>query len=116
MAAFDAPTYFSQPINALVFRPEVLRDAMPRRDLTLMTMMRSCLEQIGAQRGGYESLIDQVRTTIRRQLPDGYPLAAERRRLLQLSPTSIQRELSLAEHDLQRAGGRRPGRIWRRSI
>ena len=93
-AAFDAPTYFSQPVNALVFRPEVLTDPMPRRDLTLMTVMRSCLERLGARRDGYETVVDQVRTAVRRLLPEGYPALPAVATLLQLSAASLQRELS----------------------
>ena len=94
LAAFNAPTYFSQPTNALVFRPEVLTGPMPRRDLTLMTMMRSCLEQLGAKPGGYESVVDRVHTAIRTKLPEGYPSLQNIGDTLQLSSTSIQRELS----------------------
>lgn len=95
-AAFGAPTYFSQPTNALVFRPDVLDHPMPRRDLKLMTVMQTCLEQLGSDRKGYRTLVDHVRMAIRANLPDGYPALETVGHALQLSPTSIQRELSLA--------------------
>src|SRR5690606_34372900 len=34
-SAFDAPVYFSQPTNALLFRPELLNRPMPGSDLQL---------------------------------------------------------------------------------
>lgn len=94
--AFSAPVYFSQPTNALLFRPEVLDQPMPGRDLTLMTMMQTCLERIGGQKRGHEPLIDQVRSLIRTKLPEGYPCLEEISKALHLSVTTIQRELSNA--------------------
>ncbi|NQV46415.1 MAG: AraC family transcriptional regulator [Rhodospirillaceae bacterium] len=94
--AFGAPTYFSQPTNALVFRPETLEHKMPRRDLRLMTMMQTCLERLGSGRNGCESLIDRVRSVIRMKLPEGCPSLEVVGNALQLSSVSIQRELSLA--------------------
>jgi len=92
--AFGAPVYFSQPSNALLFRPEIMDRPMPGRDLNLMTMMQTCLEQLSALPDGQTSLIGQIRTIIRTKLPSGYPpleaVAAE----LRLAPAAIKRELS----------------------
>jgi AraC-like DNA-binding protein len=93
-AAFDAPVYFSQPTNALLFSADVLDQPMPGCDLTLMTMMQTCLERIGGEADRHCSLIDQVRSTIRTRLPDGYPSLEHVAALLQLAPSSIQRELA----------------------
>jgi len=94
--AFSAPVYFSQPTNALLFRSEVLNRPMPQRDLTLMTMMQTCLERLGGQKQGHETLIDHVRRLIRTKLPEGYPCLEDISETLHLSVTTIQRELSNA--------------------
>ena len=94
--AFSAPVYFSQPTNAVLFRREVLDRPMPGRDLTLMTMMQTCLERLGGQKQGHETLIDHVRQLIRTKLPQGYPCLEDISDALHLSVTTIQRELSNA--------------------
>lgn len=93
-AAFDAPVYFSQPTNALLFKPDVLDRPMPGCDLTLMTMMQTCLERLGGEADRPYSLIDQVRSLIRTKLPDGYPNLDQIAAGLQLSSSTIQRELA----------------------
>lgn len=92
--AFQAPVYYSQPTNALLFRPEILSTPMPGRDLTLMTMMRSCLERLGGEVEAYETVLDRVAYTIRTKLPEGYPSLERVSEELQLSPATIQRELA----------------------
>ncbi len=92
--AFQAPVYFSQPRNALLFRPDILDKPMPGRDLTLMTMMQMCLQRLGGQPTGPGTIVDQVRTAIRTHLPSGYPSLELIGSELQLSPATIQRELS----------------------
>ena len=91
--AFGAPTYFSQPFNALVFRPEILEEPMPRRDLQLMTIMRTCLEQLAARRDKYETLGDHVRMVIRTKLPEGCPSLETVSEEMGISANTIQREL-----------------------
>lgn len=93
-AAFDAPVYFSQPTNALLFRPELLDRPMPGSDLQLMTMMQTCLESLGSHRSGDEGLVDRVKTAIRVNLPAGYPSLDNIAHELRVAPASIQRELS----------------------
>ncbi len=92
--AFGAPVYFSQPANALLFRPEIMDRPMPGRDLNLMTMMQTCLEQLSALPEGETSLVGQVRTIIRARLPNGYPPLDTVAHELRLSPAAIKRELS----------------------
>src|SRR5687767_3524969 len=41
--AFDAPVYFSQPTNALIFRADILERAMPARDPQLLSVMQTCM-------------------------------------------------------------------------
>jgi AraC-like DNA-binding protein len=92
--AFSAPIYFSQPINALLFGPDILDRPMPGRDLRLMTMMQSCLEGLGRRSHIPASVVDKVRTTIRVKLPDGYPALETVAQSLRLSTGAIQRELA----------------------
>ena len=93
-AAFGAPACFSQPANALVFRPEVLERPMPRRDPKMMAMMRACLETLGSKADDFEPLADRVRMSVRTRLPDGWPSLEAIGEDLRLSPASIRRELA----------------------
>lgn len=92
--AFDAPVYFSQATNALVFRPELLDRPMPGRDPQLMSMMQTCLESLGSHRNGDEGLVDRVKTAIRVGLPQGYPRLDKIAHELRVTPLSIQRDLA----------------------
>ena len=93
-AAFGAPACFSQPANALVFRPEVLKQPMPRRDPKMTAMMRACLEALGSKADDFEPLTDRVRMAVRTRLPDGWPSLEAVSEDLRLSPAGIQRELA----------------------
>ena len=93
-AAFGAPACFSQPANALVFRPEVLKHPMPRRDPKMTAMMRACLEALGSKADDFEPLTDRVRMAVRTRLPDGWPSLEAISEDLRLSPAGIQRELA----------------------
>ena len=92
--AFDAPCYFSQRTNALVFRPEHMERRMPGSDLQLMSMMETCLESLGSRRDGGEGLAERVKAAIRVHLPDGYPTLDRIARELRVTPASIQREFA----------------------
>lgn len=94
--AFSAPVYFSQPTNALLFRSDVLDRPMPGCDLTLMTMMQTCLERLGNQAQEPATMIDQVRNTIRTKLPNGCPCLEAVAAAMQLSVSTLQRELMQA--------------------
>ena len=96
--AFQAPVYFSQPFNALVFKPTLLARPMPNRDARLHTIMRTCMEALGSRSAGTEALFDQVRTAIRVKLPTGYPSLDQIAGELRVAPSAIQRDL--AEHGL----------------
>lgn len=93
-AAFAAPVYFSQPANALLFRSDLLDRPMPGRDLTLMTMMQTCLEQLGHTVASRGPLVDRVRNAIRTMLPGGYPTLDQVSDVLRLTSAAIQRELA----------------------
>lgn len=91
--AFAAPVYFSQPINALVFRADVLGRPMPASDARLMAMMRACLETLGHP--GETPWLDRVRTAIRANLPRGYPTLGRVAAELGVPAAQVQRELGL---------------------
>lgn len=92
--AFGAPVYFSQPTNALLFRPDILDRAMPARDLRLMALMQNCLEQLSHLDRGPMEMIDRVRCTVRARLAEGYPSLGSVARKLHVSPSAIQRDLA----------------------
>lgn len=97
-SAFDAPVYFSQPCNALVFRPDLLRRAMPSRDPTLLSIMQTCLESLGSRGRGSDGLFDRLSSTIRVSLPNGYPALDQVAAELRVPPAVVQREL--ADHGM----------------
>jgi AraC-like DNA-binding protein len=92
--AFDAPVYFNQPTNALLFRREALAGRMPSCDLKLMNLVQTCLTALGLSREASQNLIDRLRNQVRVRLPEGYPsldsIAAE----LGQSTSAIQRSLA----------------------
>ena len=92
--AFNAPVFFSQKINAIVFEPEILERTMPHSDLKLMSIMRACLESLHSDRPLTQNLTDRIRNIIRIKLADGYPsleLVAEN---LYMSTSAVQRNLA----------------------
>lgn len=68
--AFDAPVYFGQRTNAVVFREEDLGRPMPDADMPALAALSEDLRRVvgGAGRVG---LVDQVRSEIRSCLPEG---------------------------------------------
>lgn len=91
--AFAAQAFFSQPTNAIVFRPQALSVAMPHADPRLMSAMRLCLQRLSERNDVRFTVADRVRTAVRARLPEGFPpiesIAAE----LRLPLSAIQREL-----------------------
>jgi AraC-like DNA-binding protein len=92
-SAFDAPVYFSQPTNALLFKPEILERPMPSSDLKLLAVMQTCLEQLGSDAPPENLLLDRLRTAIRLKLPDGYPLLEDVAEDLRVSANLVCRDL-----------------------
>lgn len=92
--AFGAPVFFAQPTNALVFRPDILSRPMPGCDLTLMTIMRSCLVELSQVDSRPLGLLDSVRNAVRSRLPQGYPTIEAVATDLRVAPSSIQRALA----------------------
>jgi AraC-like DNA-binding protein len=74
--AFNAPVYFSQATNALLFRPEILARPMPARDSRLMDMMRMCLIELSSRTTADIGIFDRIRTAVRARLAQG-PLSLE---------------------------------------
>jgi AraC-like DNA-binding protein len=104
--AFAAPAFFSQPTNALLFRPETLAVPMPARDARLMFAMRLCLERLSERNDLCASITDRVRAAVRARLPDGLPAIEQIALDLQLSARTLQRELhcdGLSYHGLVEA-------------
>lgn len=104
--AFGAPVYFSQPTNAILFRPENLAHPMPGRDPILMAMMRACLERLASGQPEEPSLLDQIRTAVRARLPSGHPALEEIAADLRLPPSAVHRvlvEASLVYKDMVEA-------------
>ena len=95
--AFDAPVYFSQPVNALVFRSDIFGRSMPARDLQLLSVMQTCMEQLGPTSAA-DGLFDRICAAIRMRLPNGYPTLDQVAHDLRISPGAVQRELS--EHNV----------------
>jgi AraC-like DNA-binding protein len=69
--AFNAPVYFSQATNALLFRSNILELRMPAHDARLMDMMRMCLIQLGDRTTADLGLLDRIRTAVRTRLSQG---------------------------------------------
>jgi AraC-like DNA-binding protein len=91
--AFAAPAFFAQPTNAIIFRPQIIKHAMPAADPRLMSAMKLCLERLSDRQDVRFSITDRVRSAVRSRLPEGFPpidgIAAE----LRLPLATIQREL-----------------------
>ena len=91
--AFDAPIYFSQPTNALLFRPAIRSRPMPASDVRLLSVMQTFLEQLSAEPPAEDPLADRLRTTIRLKLPEGYPTLEEVSNELRVPVSAICRHL-----------------------
>ena len=92
--AFDAPVYFSQPCNALLFRPGILSHGMPHSDVRLMELMRMSLVELHERKSVSGSLLDRVCTAIRVRLPNGTPCLEDVAGELRISILALGRELA----------------------
>ncbi|MBZ9665409.1 AraC family transcriptional regulator [Pseudomonas sp. LMG 31766] len=94
--AFDAPVFFGQPCNSLMFRKSALEKAMPDRDGRLLAIVMESMEllarQWGEQQGGH-GIINDVQAQIRIQLAEGEPSLEQVADLLNLTSWSLQRRL-----------------------
>jgi AraC-like DNA-binding protein len=96
-SAFDAPVFFAQPTNALIFRKELFSRPMPAPDLKLLSIARLCLKSVGVQSVTPETLTDRVKAEVRARLADGYPALEDIAATLKATPSGIQRELNRAQ-------------------
>ncbi len=92
--AFNAPVFFSQKLNAIVFKSVILEKPMPNSDLKLMAIARTCLETLHASSPINQKLTDKVRNLIRVKLADGYPSLETIAESLYMSASAIQRNLA----------------------
>jgi AraC-like DNA-binding protein len=91
--AFAAPAFFSQPTNAIIFRPQILRHVMPAADPRLMSAMKLCLERLSERRDVRFSITDRVRSAVRARLPEGFPQIDAIASELRIPLSTVQREL-----------------------
>ncbi|MDH3438651.1 MAG: AraC family transcriptional regulator [Betaproteobacteria bacterium] len=94
--AFEAPVFFGQPTNALIFRPEGLERRMPTNDPRLLMLLRRCIRTLGVQPTGPKHLPEQVKDYLLKALPEGCPTLEEASEALQIPPWTIQRRLAEA--------------------
>jgi AraC-like DNA-binding protein len=95
--AFDAPIYFGQRTNALVFRDLYLDCKMPGADLLRFT--RLCDELVHISGGtGELSFLDMVKGEIRSALPGGNPHVDSIAELMHIPRWTFQRRLADSGH------------------
>jgi AraC-like DNA-binding protein len=92
--AFSSPVFFSQPTNAILFKPDVLSRPMPASDVRLLATMRQCLERLADRTDLRASVADRVRAVVRASLPDGVPILHDVSNELRLASTVIVKELN----------------------
>lgn len=92
--AFEAPVYFNQPTNALLFRPDLLAGDMPNGDTRLLAIVQTCLSSLGFNDNIAESLVDRLRNLLRVKLPEGYPSLESVAAEMNLSVSAVQRVLA----------------------
>ncbi|MXI50252.1 helix-turn-helix domain-containing protein [Pseudomonas moraviensis] len=94
--AFDAPVFFGQPCNSLVFRRSALDKIMPGRDSRLLSIVMESMvllaRQWGERQGGHD-IINDVQAQIRLQFANGEPSLDQVAELLKITSWSLQRRL-----------------------
>ena len=93
---FDAPVFFGQPCNSLVFRKSVLDKVMPGRDSRLLSIVMASMELLARQWGERQSshdIINDVQAQIRLQFANGEPSLDQVAELLKITSWSLQRRL-----------------------
>jgi len=93
---FDAPVFFGQPCNSLVFRKSALDKVMPGRDSRLLAIVMESMDllahQWGERQGGH-GIINDVQAQIRLQFAHGEPSLDQVAELLKMTSWSLQRRL-----------------------
>lgn len=99
--AFDAPVFFAQSVNSLVFRRSVLDRPMPTRDARLLALLLDNMRALAQSRSGEvgsRDLVDEAKGQIQRLLPEGEPSLEQVAEKLRLPAWTLQRRLG--EHGL----------------
>lgn len=94
---FDAPVFFGQPCNSLVFRKSALDKVMPGRDSRLLAIVMESMELL-ARQGGNErqvghGIINDVQAQIRIEFANGDPSLDRVAEQLNTTSWSLQRRL-----------------------
>ena len=69
---------------------------MPSRDLRLLAVMQTCLEQLGSRPSQDDMLLDRIRTAVRMRLPEGCPSLKQIADELRAPVSVIHQDLSAA--------------------
>jgi len=102
---FDAPVYFSQPTNSLLFRRTDLDSVMPGHDSYLFSLIEVMLRAKNQRSRDTDDLISQVRHRIEEQFRDGSPQLGAVASKLGTTSWTLQRrlrELNVTFNDLVR--------------
>ncbi len=91
--AFQAPVFFGQRANSLLFKKENLDAKIPTADPRLLQLLRKCLKQVGFQSEERHSVCDQIRDFLVLTLPEGCPTLEKTSEALGIPPWTIQRRL-----------------------
>ncbi len=94
--AFQAPVFFNQRANSLVFRPEQTDTPMPTADPRLLMILRKCIRQVGIQQVGPRTVPDQIKDYLVKTLSDGCPTLDHAAQALFIPAWTIQRRLEEA--------------------
>ena len=92
--AFNAPVYFNQPTNALLFREDDLFFRMPNSDPRLLAVVQTCLSALGLSEARQTNAVDRFRNHLRVRLPEGYPLIDSMAAELGLAVSTVRRALA----------------------
>ena len=114
-SAFDAPVYFSQVTNALIFKRDCFVKPMPAPDLKLLSIARMCLHSMGAASLTRPSVLARIKTTVRSKLAEGYPTLEAVADKLQLAPSALSARAFPRGPFLQGIWSRTSARTWRSS-
>ncbi len=91
--AFQAPVFFGQRANSLLFRKDILDVKIPTADPRLLQLLRKCLKQVGFQSYEHHTVYDQIRDFLLLTLPDGCPSLEQVSESLDIPTWTIQRRL-----------------------
>lgn len=94
--AFQAPVFFNQRANSLVFRPEQTKTPMPMADPRLLMILRKCLRQVGIQEDGPRTVPGRIKDYLVMTLSDGCPTLEQTADALAIPAWTIQRRLEEA--------------------